>query len=330
MMNIVLEGNMCKISKFLIVFLACWVATISNAHSTDETLLYGLQFKYPLNIPFKYSCVEKSQVNRKVVGGEDFEFKRDVASVFTFVMANIPSDGFQKIKVKMDSINHTIITKEKTKHFETMGGDLIKNWNDDLEQYNIPLSRSFTYIISPYYEFADLQPDEELKRVRAEVAEGANTMKKSDYVLWTNSLSNERYYHLTDLKKIELPAGKIAKDSIWISPIEFQVSGVTFFDSVRVRFVEERGGYLFLESKFSINKFSKEPVIVYGYRNSVSTPVEAELECKFNLTISPFHTVDDASLTANGSIKFKTDDSIEFVDSIDTKYQWKFYGRYNY
>ena len=71
----------------------------------------------------------------------------------------------------------------------------------------------------------------------------------------------------------------IKVDTVWRSPIEFQISGVTIFDSVDVKFVDERGRYKFLEATFKSEKFAKDPVVLYGFRDQIAEPQKVNLDC---------------------------------------------------
>ena len=314
----------------ILLCVACVLFSSSNATSQENKLDYLLRFKYPVNIFFVYSCTEQTHVARKLSTGDTSSFNRKSQLFFTFRENDLPNDGFQKIEVKTDSLNHFFESKKNKWEFNSNRSDIIATWNEDLEQYQIPLSRTFTYSISPYYEFADLKPDEPLQGAIKTIDEPRTKLEGADYVLWKNSLSDERFYHLTDMKKVEFPAKKIEMFSVWSSPIEFQVSGVTFYDTVNVKLVEEKGGYLFLEAKFKPKRFVKDSVVVYGYRDQAVAPKSADLDCTFNLTVTPYNTIDEAKITAVGSIIFSGANKLEFTDKIDSKYFWLLNQQYNY
>ena len=149
--------KMLKKIKLLLVAFCLFSFAASIAYSQENKLTYSLKFKYPLNIAFVYSNTEQTKVVRKLSNGDSTSFKRKSQLYFTFRENNLLSEGFQKIEVKTDSIIHDFETKDKKWNYNSNSSDIIENWNSDLEQYQIPLSRTFTYTISPYYEFADIK-----------------------------------------------------------------------------------------------------------------------------------------------------------------------------
>lgn len=315
-----------SVISILVLFLAI------NATAQDKKLTYKLSMKYPTNISFKYSYNEQSGVKRTVGKSDEFKFKRNSTAYLTLSNSELSSSSIQKLEIKTDSIVHKIANDSGEVVFTTKGFELNSLRNDDVEQYRLPISREFTLIVSPYYEVADLNPSTALKLDRNKIETHKNTMPIEDYYLWKKSLADERLYHIADLKKINFPLSRIEKDSLWETPIEYQISGVTFYDTVKVKIKEERGAYLFLESEFKADKFLKDPQIIYGFRDKPVIPTNSDLNCIFKLTITPEGTIDDASIEANGTITFKTmdKDSVEIKDKINTILTWKLMGRYNW
>lgn len=318
------------LKKILWVIIASILLSSADANSQENKLTYLLRFKYPVNIFYVYSCTEESNVARKLSTGDSTKFNRKSEMYYTFRENDLPKDGFQKIEVKTDSLIHSCEFKGKKWEYNSNTSDIITSWNEDLEQYQIPLSRTFEYSVSPYFEFADLIPSEALDGTILSLDAPKSKLEGADYALWKSSLSNERFYHLTDMKKIEFPPKKVEMFATWTSPIEFQVSGVTLYDTVTVKLIDEKAGYLFLEAKFKPKNFVKDSMVVLGYRNQAVVPVSADLECTFNLTVSPHNTIDEAQLTAIGSIKFTGANQLEFTDKINSKYFWKKHQQYNY
>lgn len=326
----------------LAVLMLC-SAVSANAENEASKKTYKMMIRYPITIPFKYSCVEKTDVARQMIKEKSekaaakesasdtakFYFQRRVATNFTLFNKDLPKDGFSNYVIRTDSINHTITANGKTKHFDTNSGDLMANWNDDLEQYSIPVSREFTYLVTPYDEFADIINDKDILDNRRQV-DSSKSMKAADRCLWRTSLADERLYQITDIKKIEFPTKRIEEDSSWLSPIEFQIEGVTIFDTVSVKFTQEKGRFLFMEAKFSPRYFSRDSVIEYGFRNAAAIPDSVKLNCVFKLVLTPTNTVDSSSLTAEGNIGFTLTDGRKFVDAVKSDFQWVKLGQYNW
>ena len=308
------------------------ILLFSNLSAQESKLTHRAVCKYPTNISFKYSCSEQTNTERINEKKENFVFNRSSETFFSMRNTELSKSEFQKIEVKTDSIHHTLEAGGKKWYYHTRVADIVSAWNEDVEQYQIPMSRTFDYWISPYFEFADLIPIKQLEIDRNDIEKSKAKMSASDYLIWRNSLSDERLYHLTDVKKIEFPVNRMPKDTVWNSPIEFQVNGVTFYDTVQVKFADERGGYIFMETSFKAKRFLKDSVIIYGYRQQPVQAVDADLDCTYKLTITPQGTIEDAVLEATGYIKFayKSESIVEFTDKIKTKTIWKQLGRYNW
>lgn len=313
------------------IIAVCVVAMCSICRaSEDNRPTYKFFLNYPLVTPFKYSCIEQSQVKRGIKDAKGYEFERTAALHFTMMLKDMPNEGISRYMIRTDSINHSITRDAVTKQFDTNNGDMVHNWNDDLEQYSIPMSQEFEYIISPYYEYAGIVADEGRQKQINSLDSTGKTMKKTDYCMWKNSLSDDRLYHVTDVKKIEFPYGRLPVDTVWRSPIEFQISGVTIFDSVEVKFVDERGRYKFLEATFKAEKFAKDPVVIYGFRDQIAEPQKVNLDCTFKMELSPASTVENTTITAVGTVEFKLDDGRIVTDTVDTKLTWVKLGQYEY
>lgn len=315
-----------SIISVLLVFLTV------DSMAQESKLTYRLFMKYPSNISFKYSYNEQSKVVRTVSNSEKSEFKRTSTTYFTLINSELSSASIQKLEIKTDSISHEIANDSGKVVFATKDFDLNSLRNDDVAQYMLPISREFSLIISPYNEVADLKPSVALDVSRKKLEDQKSKMSADEYFLWKNALADEKFYHIADLKKINFPLTRIEKDTLWETPIEFQISGVTFYDTVKVKIKEERGAYLFLESEFKADKFLKDPQIIYGFRNMPVTPTKSDLNCIFKLTITPEGTIDDATIEANGKITFKTMENkpVEIEDNINTILNWKLMGRYNW
>ncbi len=323
---------MCDIRKILSVISVLMLLFIGvDSAAEDGKLTYKLIMKYPTNISFKYSYNEQSSVKR-TIADEKSEFKRNSTTFFTLMNTELQNSSIQKLEIKTDSIVHKIANDSGEVAFTTKGFELEGLRNEDIEQYRLPVSREFSLIVSPYYEVADLKPSVALDLARIKLEKQKSKTAPADYYLWKNSLADERLYHITDIKKINLPLTRIELDTTWESPIEFQIAGVTFYDTVKVKVSDERGAYLFLESEFKADKFLKDPQIIYGFRDKPVIPTESDLNCIFKLTITPQGTIDDATMDVNGKIKFKTMDkeAIEIEDTIQSVLKWKLMGRYNW
>jgi hypothetical protein len=316
--------------KKVLIILAAIALSVNYGKAADGELTYKLNLKYPINVSFVYNCLENTKVERSFSDGKKTKFERISDLYFTHRLRDFPYEGgFIDLSVSTDSLKHTLIN-DKGKHtFNSMSGNPIEGWNEDAEQYSIPMSRTYKFVINPYFEFTDIKGDK-LNNERKDLESNKDRMEESSAIMWTNALSNERLYHLTDPKKIEFLGGNLKKDTTWLSPIEFQFGGLTFYDTVQVKFLGERGGYLFLESKFNAKKFVKTPTILYGLRKEPVSADSANANCTFSLTMNSRGNVEDATLEVKGNIWYKGNKGSVFADVIESKFVWKRQSQWNY
>lgn len=323
-----------KISIIALFMLFYGISLFSQAEiitqKKDNVPLYSMSLKYPLNTFVKYEYNEKSNIRRmKDQKAEILSYNREASYFFWHRMSEFVKDGFIFLHAGIDSLFYTFDKDGKTTTFKTTIPDDIFKFNEDIEQYMISNNRRFDLVINPYNEVADLK-GEIIDKERKYIEDNKDITKEPDYILNHNAISNQRLIQITDPKKVNLIKGNIKIDSVWTSPINYQVEGFSFSDTVTVKLAEQRGGFLFIESVFKPKNFDSIAAILYGKRNLLCYLDSADLTAKLVVTMSPYGLVDETVLTIGGKIMVHDSNNETFIDLIDVKYKWKQLGQWAY
>jgi len=301
----------------------------SAVKEKDQTPRHNLILKYPLNTNIIYQYSEKSNIQRmKDEKALIMSYEKKADYYFKHRMSEFVKNGFTHLAVATDSLKSTFTKDGKTISFSsTIPNDIFK-WNEDIEQSFIPLGRNFEVVINPYHEISDLTGDI-IKQDRKNVYENKDITSEEDYILNTNALGDNRLLQICDPKKIDFISGEIKIDSSWKSKIKYQVEGFTFDDTITVKLVEQRSGYLFIESNFQPKIFENSPAIIYGKRKSPVYLDSTDLTAKIVVTMTPYGLVDETVMNIRGKIMLH-DGKESFVEMIDVQYVWKQLGQWNY
>lgn len=318
-----------KILAILVLLIA--FCSFSKAAEADNRLTYKILYDYSDGYVYKYLYNEKSNVKRTYDDKTKFNFSRDSKLYFKLQSTESSKNGFQTISVVTDSINHVLDSAGKKKWvFNTKDPNCFDNWNSDIAIYNVASGISYKYIISPYYEIADIIPSEQMTKDIKLIESSKDNMKATKFVIYRNALGKFNLNHIADVKKIAYPIKRVPKDSIWTTPIEFVINGVQFYDTVSVKFKGESGGYYLMESEFKLNKFINNQTVIYAPKQVISEPLNADLTCKLNLSVTVQGQIEETALSAEGNITYIDQDKKNFTDNIKTTMVWKADGRYRY
>ncbi len=303
----------------------------NQAAIENNRLTYKLIFDYSDNFVYKYFYNENTDIKREYSDKSKFNFSRNVNIYFHYKSFEMNKAGFQTIDVVTDSIRHTLDSAGKKKwNFFTKDPNCFDHYNRDIAVYNLNVGRAYKYVISPYFEIADIVPSQVMINDIALIDSSKSSMKPDKFIMFRNALSKPFINQFTDVKKIDYPINRVPKDSVWKSNIDFVINGVQFNDTVEVKFLDERGGFYIMESEFYMNKFIKNQTIIYGPAQTISEPTSANLKCKLTLTLNSLGTVDETVLTAEGTMSFINQENKAFTDYIKTQMLWKADGRFKY
>ncbi len=316
----------------LTLTLAILLYTASSLFAdSDNRLTYKMIFDYSDAYVYKYIHSENTKIKREYSDKSLFNFSRDSKIFFHYKSHEVTKTGFETIAVITDSIRHTLDSAGKRKwHFNTKDPNCFEQWNSDIANYQLNVGKEYKYVISPYYEIADIVPGTQMKADIEIIDSAKDEMNPIKFIMYRNALNKAMINQITDVKKIDYPIKRVPKDSVWKSNIEFVIDGVHFYDTVEVKFIGERGGYYMLESAFTLKQFIKNQTVIYGPSQVLSEPMEAELNCAMKFSVTARGQIDETSLSAEGKISFINQDNKTFTDYIKTNMLWKADGRFEY
>lgn len=293
-----------------------------------DTSYYRPVVKYPLHEYGVYKMNEVTDVFREYSDGSQKKYTRDITYFFTQYIPDLPKDGFNTVRVSVDSL-----------HYKFQVGDAIYEWNSqvdtlappnfpDLNAVSIALGRDFDMIYSPYGELAKIEGEKLSWLKNYIVVEGKDKLDSLKKNIWLRGISTEHLKYLTDLQKGIIPPGKVRRDSVWATPFDIQLDEVNFYDTAQSRIKDYNAGILSLESSFSKLKPAEETVRLYDINQLVNT-TEGQGSGKYEISIGGNGWISNALLETEAQLKAKVKNE-EFTQKIKTKATWELLNHFKY
>lgn len=318
-----------KISKYML--LLCLSLSALIAEEPEERLTHKIIFNYNDGHVYKYIYNEKTDIKREFADKKKLEFSRDSKMYFHYKSFETSKEGFETITVAMDSLRHDLDSAKKRQwNFFSRDENFMNHWNADVAIYNVNSGMDYKYVISPYYDIADIVPGPNMKHVIMQIDSFSADMRPDKFLMFRNALGRAGLNQISDVKKINYPVKRVAKDSVWRSGIELVIGGVQFYDSVDVKFLGEKGGFYEIEAEFNLRQFIKNQLVLYGTQTRICEPLSADVTCKMTFMVSALGRVELTTLNAEGSITYIDETNKQFTDKIKTKMSWTADGRYEY
>ncbi len=305
------------------------IALTSAAFVQDTATEYLLKVRYRLNIMNHYSTTETTTVTRTFSDNTKREYKRDVIYFFTLTQLSLPSQEFQEIEVKIDSMKYKFSEGEKEIIANTEDEDFGETvYTEDLSTTVIPNAKSFITTYSPYGDFAK-NTSETISQLKDYLAKHSktspDTMKR---ITWENQLSDNHLQYISDIRKILLPINPIKKDSIWKSPIKARLDGKTFVDTVDAWIAHIEVGEIFIEAVSNMPKFLDNYGLFYGIRFPLKIDSTAG-RFKYTFSIDPFGNINHTEGLYSARIHARSNNE-RFTDSVTVTTKTMILGRYKY
>ncbi|MFH1049889.1 MAG: hypothetical protein V1779_03040 [bacterium] len=245
-----------KTNLFSIVLMI--VFSLTNLYSQEDAVkgekkeeipMYGLRVVHKTGTFFTTKIIEVTNIHRILPDQSTKDYSREITYYLTLKVPSSAEGGFQTLVVTVDSLAYKFKEGETVFEFNTMDmqGNALRF--KDLNSKTVPIGREFEMIYSPYGEVAKIQGadiDETLDYVREK---GEGYLSDVEMYIWVNGLSKEHLAYLADMKKIILPQEKVAKDSLWYSPISLELNGYSFNDTLAFRIVNYNAGAYTLEGE---------------------------------------------------------------------------------
>lgn len=221
-------------------------AVKGQAEKQDEVVTFGIRVKHPVNTFSTFILKENTNIHRVYSDSSTDDYSRQVNYYYTAKIEDSPKDGFQTIIFVVDSLNYLFKDGDKVLDYNSVDMSGNASRFKDLNMRTPILGREFNLIYSPYGEVSKIDGDD-IQELKDYINENKSYMKPIDLYMWNNAVSFERLSYLADNKKIELPKGKIAIDSIWYSPIAIELNGYSFVDTAAMKISQYNTGKFLLE-----------------------------------------------------------------------------------
>lgn len=269
---------------------------------------------------YHYKLIENTDVIRTLSDSSQIKYNRKVIYYFSQFVMDPPQQDFIKLSCSIDSINY---------RFNDGSGDVSYNSQEesqkninhpDVTVITVPLGRIFEMTYTPYGEIAEIT-GKDLDWLRNYVTEqGKKLLDTVDKFIWIDGISNEHLAHLTDVRKILLPPKMISPDSIWLSPFEIQIDGITFLDTMPVKVIKYSGGLFEMNAESKAIKNKNSFAKIYGINKFVQID-----SCRgggqYMLRIGPKGSLGYSSTLLSVELFAHVAKSY-FKESIKTSYQW--------
>ena len=328
--------------KSILIFLLLYMASIplsaedtqkglgQGGNKKEEIVKYKPRVVYNTNAYRLYKYTEVENVRRIYSDSSTKEYKRELTYFFTLTIFDKPENGFQVVKIVIDSMLYKMTEGKNVYEFNSQAEKIKPIKLKDLEVMSVPLNRQFDFTYSPYGEVAKIEsPDiqETIDLIKEGDAKyGTQAKDELTNLVWFDGLSNNRLKHITDLQKIIFAQEPIAKDTIWNSPFSIQIDGKDFIDTVESKIVEYNNGSYTIDSKTkNITPISKD-----SYFYGVVKPAKIESakgDGFYIIQINPRGIISkvDAEFIIESSCKVRFE---PFTEQVQSKFTWEYLGQF--
>lgn len=324
-----------KIMKkaFLIILILC--AGYGFTFSQDakvgekrarEVMKYLPIFKVPQSVYLIYKCVDSTTVERIMSDDSKISYTRYLTMYFTMSQPNAAKEGFSTVEVTVDSAKYLYTEGKKTVYFDSQDEKVAGINYEDLKAFTVPLGKYYDMTYSPYGDVAKIE-GEKLDQYFDYLKKNSSGIVDSvERCIWWEGASKSRLEHVTDVKKILLPFEPIELDSVWQTPVHFQVDGINFIDTLKAKITSVQGGF----SIYGISTDLKTDHASYrfnGLKGVVLSPGITTGTGNMTLNISSRGTIRKTELnyTMNMVVPVHSD---RFTQTIKTKIVWELMAQY--
>lgn len=295
-----------------------------------EQVKYKPKVLYHTNAYRLYKLTETTNVHRIYSDSTTKDFKRVVTYFLTLSILNKDDNGFQTVKVVIDSMLYKLSEGDKVFEFDSQAEVIKPIKLKDLEVKSVPLNRQFDMTYSPYGEVAKIESED--------IAEALDFIKKGDEkygtkgkdemqnLIWFEGLSDATLKHICDLQKITFAAESMAKDNLWSSPFSIQIDGKDFIDTVNARIADYNTGIFTIEAKSN----NLRPVTKDSYFYGVVKPAKIESakgDGFYIIKINPKGIISSVEsefvIESNCKVRFEP-----FFEQVQSKMVWEYMGQF--
>lgn len=328
-----LQSKKNKIIIFILCFLLIPIYSAQSDEplkegkkSKDEPVTYRFKLRYQKGISQQWKYTEVTDVKRTFSDSSTLSFQRNIIYYFTIRCIDLPSEGFEKINIIIDSLDYSFNDGKKVYKFNSQADDDGDINFEDLKANSIALSREFDLTYSPYGEIAKIE-GEQLNHYINYIKENENKgIDTALIVLWLKGLSQEALTHYADVKKILFPPGPITIDSVWKSPFQITVNGINYYDTVTTKIIgQKKISYIFQSESNHLRSYPQK-AILYSIRQPVNVDSSAgKGTYTIQLHSRGFIEKAEANFEISSNISFRRE---YFTEEIKTKIIWELLNQY--
>ena len=287
-----------------------------------------LGIKYMVGVYNSYKFIETTEVWRQYKDSSVKHYKRDINYYFLQFAKDPPEDGFQSVNVSMDTLVYKFTDENESVEFDSRGAKFKPVTFADCIAQSAALGKSFNMIYSPYGEVAKIE-SEDFNWLREYIETNMKSKDSLKKFNWLDGISNERVKHITNIYKFRTPFYPVKKDSLWKSPFEIQMDGVTFFDSADVKLSDFNGGSNTVSA--TIKKLTNSSKDAYFYGISQIAQVDSVVSGKgtYFYTLNPNSSIEHAE--ADFQVDFKGHAANQpFTEKVKSKIFWILLRQYKF
>ena len=297
------------IAIFILIMLPCLLSSQTRKGASDdegsgELPSYLLNIRYNVNVFHKYIFSEETKIVRTFSDDTKIEYKRNVVYYLTLIQNSLPTDGFTRLKVTVDSLEYQFFENGIKKYaFNSQDDNSVPPLkSNDFLNYMIPLGREFDMLYSSYREVANVEGE-----MLQETLDHLNHPERgiqdpTQSYLWNRFLGKNYLSFIGDVQKNLIPPERVFLDSAWLRPVDVFVNGIQFSDTAFIVLKSFSPREYELEAFLDSLVANTDLVSMYGVEDLL-TPTEAKGSGKINMNVSARGQVQSAQLDVSTEVK---------------------------
>lgn len=315
------------------LFLLC--AAILFGQSPDEAktggpiteknkIAYPIKLKFPFEVYNVYKMTETSKVKRVYEDSTSVEYDKIYSYYFTIFTPGKPVDGFQLVKVSVDSIHYKYAMGGKIVEYDNNAEDEAPlNFRDFLFHF-LPVGMEMEVTYNGYGEISKVGGASLLDKRKTWGA--ISDTARRDFV--TKRISDDALLFITDVAKGLLPDYPVSKDSSWATELYFEMDGLPYKGKTVTKLTDVQKGSFYLTTQCDSLTMPLRSV----YLNDIKTDAavsESNVKGKFDQVLNSAGSIQYAEGNFESQFRGKAN-NIKFVQTTVTRFQWDVLERYSY
>lgn len=309
------------IQLFILIFVIGFMS-VTAQQKGDEAQIpsYKLKMGFPATIIHIYKITDSTGITRIFSDSSVRKFKRQYDLYFNERAPSSSDKGFLKLDVGIDSLFYKFTDGDAVFEYNSQADNPGAVTFEDLKAISVALGKDFSMTYSPYGEVTEIE-GERLDWLKNYVLENGSGMDTLQTFIWLDGISLNRLKYLTDVKKLIYPVEKVYKDSLWTSPITFQIDGMNYYDTAQVKIVKVADNEITIEAKLNNIRAIPDMGRFYGIKGQI-LPIESCVGTgTYKLVLSSKNTIKFAELKTNVEIKVRIHKDF-FTQKINSRVIW--------